>query len=160
MEFSRLKKEVYSNLPKMLEVVKASAIEKEMGVSSGWISLRLNHTQNGKYSIRRFTQNDVDKLNKGIWSLAEKLSTIIIPYSSDRAEGVRLVKEYLSPLFINKLAKEKLGWEQFDLSSRMLTGVSAKYRPQFTKNDIEQLTIGAREVSTRMFSVEYILSEE
>lgn len=160
MKVVRFKKEVYSELPKLLEVVKAGAIEKEMGVVSGWVSLRLNRVQNGKYSTRRFTQSDVEKLNNGMWALAEKLATVIVPYSSDRLEGVKFLKKSLKSLFINKLAKEKLGWEQFDLSSRMLTGASARYRPQFTESDIEQLTIGAREVATRMLSIEYILGEE
>lgn len=159
MEVVRFKKGVYAELPKLLETVKAGAIEKEIGVCSGWVSSRLNRAQNGKYSIRKFNEADVEKLNQGIWSLAQKLIAINIPYSDDRAECVKQVKESLKTLFINSLAKEKLGWEKFDLSSRMFTGATAKYRPQFTESDIEQLSIGARELAMRMLSIEYVLDE-
>lgn len=62
----KIKKGVYSELPKLVKLVKKSAIEKEMGVSNGWFSMRLNHSRSGNH-IYKFTLSDMDKLNQGIW---------------------------------------------------------------------------------------------
>lgn len=155
----KFKKEVYEELPKLLEVVKAGAIEKEMGVSSGWISMRLNKHQNGKYSIRQFNISDIEKLNKGVWQLASKLSNINIPYSEDRTTCIKNLKESLKPLFIFKLAEDKMKWTDYEFKIRMMASQHAKYRPQLTEDDLQQLSIGAREVAMRMLSIEYFLKE-
>lgn len=156
----KFKKEVYEELPKLLEVVKAGAIEKEMGVSSGWISMRLNKHQNGKYSIRQFNMSDIEKLNKGMWQLAKKISNINIPYSEDRTTCIKNLKASLKSLFIFKLAEDKMKWTEYEFKIRMMASQHAKYRPQLTEDDLQQLSIGAREVAMRMLSIEYILKED
>lgn len=157
---AKIQKGVYAELPKLLEYVKAGAIEKEMGVSSGWISMRLNRTQNGKYSVRKFNAADMAKLNSAIWKLAEKLMVVNVPYSPDRATCSAYVKISLKDVFVSVLAENKLGWTKTELAYRTSTGASMKYRPQFTEEDLEKLTIGVRELAVRMMSYEYFLDQE
>ena len=157
---AKIQKGVYAELPKLLEFVKAGAIEKEMGVNSGWISMRLNRTQNGKYSVRKFNAADMAKLNSGIWKLAEKLMVVNVPYSPDRATCSAYVKIALKDVFVKSLAAKKLGWNRNELSHRMSIGASAKYRPQFTESDLETLTIGVRELAVWMMSYEYFLDQD
>ena len=157
---AKIQKGVYAELPKLLEFVKAGAIEKEMGVNSGWISMRLKRAQNGKYSVRKFSVADVAKLNSGIWKLAEKLMVVNVPYSPDRVTCSAYVKISLKDVFIGALAKKKFGWDKRELAHRTSVGTSTKYRPQFTESDLETLTIGVRELAVWMMSYEYFLDQE
>ena len=155
----KIKKEVYAELPKLAKLVKKGAIEKEMGVNSGWLSTRLNRSPNGS-SVRKFTPSDIDRLNQGIWQLAQKLSKITFTYCEDRTEYVQGIKEALKAFFIAELCLQKLGLEALAVQNRMSTGVIAMYRPRFTQSELERLSLGIRELAVQMLSVEYYLDED
>ena len=97
----KIKKGVYAELPKLCKLVRTGAIEKEIGVRSGWLSMRLNHSMAGK-RIYRFSSSDIDKLNHGIWQLAQKLSMITFSYIEDRTEFVEGIKDALKPFYITE----------------------------------------------------------
>ena len=156
----RIKKGVYAELPKLVEIIKVGAIEREMGVISGWVSAKLKNTRNGKYSVRKFSEDDVRRLNEGVWRLADKLMRVKVEYSPDRATCAANVKEALKDVFMKELALRKLGWSKIELGVRTSVGASMKYRPQFTEADVEALTIGVREVAVAMLAYEYFLDKE
>lgn len=156
----KFKKGVYAELPKLLEVVKAGAIEKEMGVCSGWISARLRCSHNGPNSIRTFRGNDIDKLNQGIWSLGEKLMQTNIVWSSERTECSKNVKEGLKRLFINKITKKRLNFTKAQTSMYMALGARNKYNSVFSESQIQQLIMEAREIGLMMLSTEYYMDKD
>lgn len=159
MEMERFKKGVYADLPKLLEVVKAGAIEKEIGVCSGWISARLRCAPNGPNSIRTFRGNDIDKLNQGIWSLGEKLMQTNIVWSSERTECAKNVKEGLKRLFINKITKKRLNFTKGQTCMYMALGARNKYNSVFSESQIQQLIMEAREIGLSMLSTEYYMDK-
>lgn len=160
MEMERFKKGVYAELPKLLEVVKAGAIEKEMGVCSGWISARLRCISNGANSFRTFRGNDIDKLNQGIWSLGEKLMQTNIVWSPERTECVINVKNGLKNLFIIELAKRRLNLSKSQLSMYTTLGLKSKRYFVFSELQIQQLIMEAREIGLTMLSTEYYMDKD
>lgn len=160
MEIEKIRKGVYAELPKLLEVVKAGAIEKEMGVTNGWISGRLNHAKNGPYSVRSFRGDDIDKLNRGVWALGEKLMRANIAWSADRKECVTNVKSGLKQLFIKEIAKRKLNITKVQMDMYMSLGARSRRNSLLSEEQVQRLVMGVREVGLLMVSTEYYMDEE
>lgn len=160
MELEKIKKGVYAELPRLLEVVKAGAIEKEMNEFSGWISLRLRRLKNGPNSFRAFRDNDVEKLNQGIWQLGEKLMNTTIVWNPDRKECVANVKQGLKSVFIKEIARRKLGITKSQMDMYMSVGGRGYRRSLLSEEQVESLTMGVREVGLQLLSTEFYLDEE
>lgn len=155
MEIPKIKKEIYAHLPEVLRLVKAGALEREMGVRNPYISSRLNRNQNGPYSIRSFKPTDVELLNRGMWSLGQKLLQVELTYTGERDTDVPHLKQQLQDIFILKLSEETFGYSNNATSVRLLTGKSAARRPHFTAADYERLTLAVRQVGITLLSTEF-----
>lgn len=155
MEIPKIKKEIYAHLPEVLRLVKAGALEREMGVRNPYISSRLNRNQNGPYSIRSFKPSDVELLNRGMWSLGQKLLQVELTYTGERDTDVPHLKQQLQDLFIKALIQDALGISEIAVRMRMLTGANGKYRKSFTAADYERLTLAVRQVGITLLSTEF-----
>lgn len=160
MEIEKIRKGVYAELPKLLEVVKIGAIAREAGVSHGWVSGRLHRAPNGPYCIRKFREGDMEKINRGLWALGEKLMAVNIPWSADRKECVTTLKETLKDVFVSELISRKLGITLVRVSMYMTMSEGKTRRPQFSEEEIQQIMMGVREIGLRLVSTELYLDEE
>lgn len=159
MEEKRIKLGIYAELPKILEIVKGCAIEREIGMKKSGISTKLTHASCGPYTKARITEADVPKLNSAIWSLGRKLSTLTVEYSYDRNILIPRIKEAFSALFILKLAVQTLGITTAVAGKRMSLGASYANLPTFTEDEVVRLTFAARQIAMRLLSTEFYLDE-
>lgn len=159
MNTERVKLEVYEHLPKLLETVKATAICAEINTTSQWLNGKLKRAPSSKYSTRKFTQIDIEKLNEGIWSLARKLSVANVEYTDNRQEVIDQIKNNLSGVFLKSIAVKKMGWTESKLKIYMVKSSAKGNYLTFSKNDVQQLVLAVREVAMRMLSIEYCLEE-
>lgn len=160
MNNEKVKLGIYQHIPELLKTIKASAVCAEVGMTIQLFNNKLHHTTNGKYSVRKFSQSDVDLINKGVWALAEKLSVVSIEYSEDRQEVIDQIKAKLSGVFLKSVAMHKMGWSETKFKSCMVRTSSKGQYMTFTKEDVQQLTLSVREIAMRMLSVEYYLDQE
>lgn len=161
MDAEKIKLGVYQHLPELLKYVKAGAIEKEMGVYTGWVSSRLCHAigKKGKF-IWKFTELDVQKLNQGISQLSDKLMNTNIEYSEDRIQSAQNVKQAFNSLLMIPIALDKLGWKRNYIAMRTTLSAGKEKRPSFTAADIQQITLCIRQIGMYMHSIEYYLDQE
>lgn len=160
MKLERIKQGVYAELPRLLELLKAGTIEKEIGVCNGWISCRLHHAPIRQTSVCKFREEDIRILNEGIWRIAERLMTINIVYSDDRNECSRRIKEALKPLFAMNIAVSALGLLKSDVSIRFSTGASCVKRQRFSEEHVQKLVLFVRQLAMCMMSIEFYIDEE
>lgn len=155
MEIPKIKKEIYAHLPEVLRLVKAGALEREMGVRNPYISSRLNRNQNGPYSKRSFKPADVELLNRGMWSLGHKLLQMELTYIGDYPQCIKHLKDTLKDLFLQQLIQDACGLTKTDVHMRMLTGAASKGRRRLTADDYERITLAARQVGITLLSTEF-----
>ena len=160
MDTNRVKMDVYTNLPELMEVVKGTAICREIGVTSAWLNGKLHQNVNTKYSVRKFSEDDVCKLNEGVWAVARKLMDATIEYSEDRQAVIDQVKERYADVFLKQVAIRKMGWSEGKIKSCMVKTSSKGRYMTFGKQELQQLTLANREVAARMLSIEYCVSED
>lgn len=160
MDTNRVKMDVYESFPELMEVVKATAICREVGVTSAWLNGKLHRNANSKYSIRKFSAEDVQKLNEGVWSVARKLMAANIEYSEDRQLVIDQIKERYADVFMKQIAIQKMGWSEGKIKSCMVKSSSKGRYMTFGKQEVQQLVLAMREVAARMLSIEYCVSED
>lgn len=160
MNNEKVKLGIYQHIPELLKTVKASAICAEAGMTIQLFNNKLHHTANSKYSVRKFSQSDVELINNGIWALAEKLSVVSIEYSENRQGVIDQIKNRLSGIFLKSVAVNKMGWTETKFKSCMVKTSSKGRYMTFTEADIQQLILSVREIAMRMLSIEYYLAQE
>ena len=159
MNIPKIKKGINAYLPVVLDIVKAGAIEKQIGACRCYISIRLHKHKNGPYSIRSFKQNDVDNINKGMQLLGDKLIKTNIAYTGDRITDILSLKEALSDVFITKLIESALGYDQAAILNRTTIGKTCHNRKRFTEEEFEKITMAVRQVGMMLLSIEFYLDE-
>lgn len=159
MDIPKIKKGINAYLPVVLDIVKAGAIEKQIGACSSYISIRLHKQKNGPYSIRSFKQNDVDNINKGMQLLGNKLIKVNIAYTGDRITDILSLKEALSDVFIVKLIESSLGYNKTAIVNRTTVGKTCYNRKRFTEEEFEKITMAVRQVGMMLLSIEFYLDE-
>ena len=155
MESNRIKLEVYAHLPELTEYVKSTAICREIGVTPAWLNGKLHRNVNTKYSIRKFSEDDVRRLNEGVWSVASRLMDTTIDYSEDRQLVIDQIKGKYACLFLKSIAVKKMGWTESKFKSCMVNSSANGNFMKFSKQDVQQFVLAVREVAVRMLSVEY-----
>lgn len=157
MNTERVKFGIYEGLPELLEAVKGTALCAEIGKVAEWMNSRLKRRKNGPYSIRKFTESDVQLVNQAVWSLGKKLSDVTIEYSTDRQVVIDQIKEKLAPVFLTYVAVKKMGWSDKKFKHRMVNSSAKGSYLSFTESDVQQIVLSVREIAARMLSMEFYL---
>lgn len=147
---------IYEGLPIMLEAVKGTALCEEIGKVAEWLNSRLKRRKNGPYSIRKFSEIDVQLVNQAVWSLGKKLYETNIDYSDDRQVVIDQIKEKYSAVFQNYIAEKKLGWSDKKFKHRMVNSAAKGSYLSFTETEVQQIVLGVREIASWMLSIEFV----
>lgn len=154
----RIKLEVYSGLPIVQEMIKDSAIVKEMGEHVSWMDSRIYQrtVRNFQY---KFTAGDVVKLNKAIWRIGERLSATRIEYDECRQTVIDRVKENLSPVWVSYIYMEKMKKNKSWWNNRMKRTESKGSKSTFSAEDVIQINLAVAEIAARLLSIELTVEE-
>ena len=155
MKTERIKLEVYSGLPVIQEMIKDSAIVKEMGENASWLSQR-QHKRMSRNFQYKFTESDLQKLNVAIWNIGKRLSSVTIEYSEDRQLVIDQIKEKLSDVFLVFICESKLQKSIHWWNNRLKKTDSKGTKASFDPGDIVKINLALTEISARLLSVELV----
>ena len=146
---------IYKGLPLFLEEVKATALAREIGKTSPWISKKMHHhVVNG--SAKEFFAHDVDLVNEGLKRIGEWVANHLIDIDATREEQIAQIREVgtkvcMPYIYINIMGKDKL-W----FTGRMYTRPSGK-NITFKPDEILAINRGLLQISADLSGISLTL---
>ncbi len=92
---------VNMGLPIVLEMLTVAGICEELNDRCAWLT--------DKERRAKMKPWQVEKLNEGMWRIAERLSKVVIVYSTDRQAVIDQIKEHLKPVKLKYIYGKHLG---------------------------------------------------
>lgn len=146
---------IYKGLPLFLEEVKATALAREIGKSSVWITQKSHHSI-VKGRALEFYAHDVDLVNEGLKRIGAWIANHLIDIDATREEQIAQIREVgtkvcLPYIYTNVMNKDKRWFE-----GRMYTRPTGK-NITFKPDEILAINRGLLQISADLSGISLTL---
>ena len=145
----RVKIGVRMGLPIVLEMLTVAGIREELNDSCEWLA-RMDRRAKMK-------PHQVEKLNNGMWSIAQRLSKVVIEHSDDRQAVIDQIKEHLKPVKLKyiygKHLNKGLAWWTYR-TRRVREMDWGSYT--FTKEEVLKINFAIADIANRLLYIELV----
>lgn len=145
---------VDKGLPMVKEMIRLSAIAKEMEMSYTTLDNKLNRRMIREWSMK-FSQRDIYLLNTSIQVIGEKLLQMHISYG-DREKVIEQIKS-LTPIVYMPFIYNNMGKKQQWYSNRMKKVGPNQKKMSFSEDDISQFNKAISNIANILLSIEITL---
>lgn len=148
--------EAYNGLTLINTFLKRSALAKESGMGVSVLMQKAERLQNQYGDTYKLTESDVGKLNAAIERIGEKLSNVVVDYTTDREVLAGQIKALEAYIRMPYIYKERLGKTQSWFANRMKANSPAgntSFKPEF----IMEINLIVKELAGTMLAMELTL---
>lgn len=152
----KLKANVYQALPLIFEKIKVVALEKVMGRTDAWVTMRLHNNMMGGKPLS-FSEDDLVLVNRGLEKLGEQIAGVLVQFSDDRdavIAGIRNANIYIAmPYIYEEVWKKDRQW----FANRMRKRKPGGKASSFKEEDILKMNMAIMQIANELRSIELTL---